>query len=82
MLAARPVATSMQLGAELGRLLALGADHQADPVRRRPSPTPASKRALVMTVMPRFGEAALDDLADLGVLERHDLGQVLEQRSP
>ena len=43
-----------QLGAELGRLLALRADHQADARPRRRSPTPASKRALVMTVMPRL----------------------------
>ena len=40
----------------------------------------ASKRALVMTVMPRLVKLRSSELADLGVLERDDLGQVLEQR--
>ena len=33
-----------------------------------------------MTVMPRFVKLRSSDLADLGVLERDDLRQVLEQR--
>ena len=68
-----------QLGAQLGRLLALGPDHQADAAlvggdRRRVEAGVGHDRHAAL------GEAALDDLADVGVLERHDLGQVLEDR--
>ena len=54
--------------------------------RRRVTPSlsaltaAASKRAFVMTVDAALREAALERLADLAVLERDDLGQVLEHR--
>ena len=66
------------LGAQLGRRLALLADHQADALlvgghRRRVEPRAGHDLDAAPV------EAALQLLGHLGVLERHDSGQVLEQ---
>ena len=79
MLAARPVATSISSARSSAGSLPSGPT-----IRQTPSSSAvtdaASKRALVMTVMPRLVKLRSSELADLGVLERHDLRQVLEQR--
>ena len=78
MLAARPVAIRMQ-----SAVTSAGGAPSGPTVRRIPSsPTTseaASKRALVMTVIPRRSKLRWRATRDLAVLERHDGGQVLDQ---
>ena len=67
------------LGPQLLRVLALGTDHDADAV------LVGRDRGGIESGVGHDGHAALleaaqDDLADLGVLERHDLRGVLEER--
>ena len=78
MLAARPVATSSISARSSAGSLPFGTHHQADAGlvrldRRRVEAGAGHDRDAAL------GEAALEHLADLGVLERDDLGQVLEQ---
>ena len=77
MLAARPVATSISSARSSAGSLPSGPT-----IRQIPSLSAvtdaASKRAEVMTVMPRFVKLRSSELAHLAVLERHDLRQVLE----
>src|SRR4029079_14665482 len=67
-----------QLGAELGWFLALWADHQADAVVVGGHGCGVESR-VGHDGHPALGEVALDDLADVDVIERDDLGQVLDQ---
>jgi hypothetical protein len=67
------------LGAQLGRLLAVRPDVQADPVVVGRDGVRVEAGA-GHDRDPALLEAALDHPADLGVLERHDPGQVFEQR--
>ena len=78
MFAARPVATSRSLGLELGGLLALRSDREGHAALAGLDAGDV-EAGRCHDRHPALGERALDDLAHLGVLERDDLRQVLEQ---
>ena len=79
MLAARPVATSI-----ISARTSCWSLPSGPTIRQMPSLSVADRRRVEAGVghhrHAALLEAALDDLADLGVLERDDLGRVLEQR--